>query len=1169
MQDEVLLSSCKTESFFHHLAEFFFHHAPKAEFFFNHPTELAIRKIIRNFVRLNPHKKKMKKPFLCLLSLVIVPLLSLAQRSPEQLGGVYYAYPVTTQPLETPVPDGFAPFFVSHYGRHGSRWLPDDKRYEWVWRQMADTHNLTAKGKRLRRRLRAICADARGNGGRLTPLGARQHEGIARRMAERLPWLLDDGVAVRAWSSTSGRCRASMEAFVGEWQRLRPGLCITMTTDSADMRWMAYDSPDELLLQEDTHVPLGISPDAFLRRLFKDLSRVSNPDKLFSELFTIASDMQDRPELRLSLYGFFTREEMEACYRQATRRMWHQNGNDPSSHGVPAQCAARLWRQMVLDADSAIARATTARREAALRFGHDTALYRLLTLLGFDSSGLGVEEMVPMAANLQMVFYRNARDSVIVKLLLNERELRLPWAAGVYVPWAALKAHGQPYVETQKWKDRTQAVNTLVGTDYAVTASVGRYGKGSEEHGQTIPAVLAPHGHTMWTPQTQATEQKCVAPYYYGDSLFQGFRASHWINGGCTQDYGSFTVMAAMDSMRTSPTVWGVPFRHEDETAHPYSYGVRLPQAGVTAEVTATPHCGLLRFTPQRGGRLCLAFHANGQQGTQRLSQDRVTGCSPVRRIYQGWGEPAGFAGWMEAEVRVRRRERDGWSLVAPPLVTVYADSTTRIVALDVRPGDKVLVRVGNSFVSAEGARKNLAVEMPGWDFLAMRLRLDSLWCRRLQAIDVDDPDEARVNQFYGALYRSSFLPRVFSDVDGRHPPFGGTSPCVQEEGREARPFFMDFSMWDIYRAQAPLEILLDPGSVAGMVSSLATMYEQGGWMPVFPCWNSYTAAMIGDHAAPFIADAVAKGVAVPRQVLEKAYEGLRKNAFDNPTPQEYGDGKGRRALRSYLRYGYIPLEDSVPEAFHQKEQVSRTLEYAYDDFCLAQLAQALGRADDHAALMRRARNWRNAINPVTGWADARHADGRWLGGHDLTTRVPFITEGTVMHYSFYVPHDVEALVGAMGGRERFIARLDTLFDWTGSGIGGNAFYWHGNEPCHQIPYLYDYVGQPWKTRRIVADILKTEYKDVPGGLSGNDDAGQMSAWLVFSSMGFYPVCPGTPVYALGLPAFRRVRMGNLTIETDGATGTNGSVTWNGQPYTSHFITHDMIMRGGTLRFAR
>ncbi|MBM6992395.1 MAG: GH92 family glycosyl hydrolase [Prevotella sp.] len=1156
------------------------------------------------------------------------------------------------------MPEGYTPFYISHYGRHGSRWLPSDSRYEWVLRQFDDADNLTRKGRSVRKRLQRVWDNARGNGGQLTPLGAQQHRDIADRMLGRFPQLFSAGAKVKARSSVVNRCRRSMEAFVGEMGQKVPGINIDMATDSADMRWMSYDSPDEMLLLLETQVPLGVSPVRLMASLFKDPSKVKSPAKLLTELHTIASDMQDVEGLKVSLFDIFTREEMEAVYRQNCARMWHQNGMGAESMDIPAQCAARLWQNIVDEADTAIDHGTPA---ATLRFGHDTGLYRLLSLLkvssltpnpspvgeesGYsadkvDGTVLGpLDEIVPMAANLQLVFCRDRQDRVMVGFWHNEKPVTLTglkaermFAGQSWYAWTAVKKQYEHYLIQQQWKDRTQAVNTMVGTDYAVTRSVGRYGKGSEEHGQTLPAVLEPHGQTFWTPQTQDTEIKCVAPYYYRDSLFQGFRASHWLVGGCTQDYGSFTLMPMMNRLQLKPEARAVRFRHEDEISHPYYYALYLPDEHLMTEMTARSHSAIFRFMPDIDGEMHIVVNPNSDEKEGFVAVDTVRNCvwgyNPVHRIYQGWGEKAGFSGWFVVQFQ-------------RPIRSFGVKDTVAYVTLDVRAGEMVLAKAATSFTGIDGAWRNLQAEISSWNFLGTRLALDSIWQEQLKTIEVESDDEAKVNQFYGVLYRSSFLPREMSDVDGKSIPFGLSSnnssqsssiikdpassihsstkgndrhitPLPPGEGSGERLSYGDFSMWDIYRAQMPLLHIIAPRRAADMARSLVDMYRQGGWMPIFPCWNSYTAAMIGDHVSSVIADIVAKAPdALSREDLEKAYEGLRKNAFESPkTMEEYKNGMGRRALKSYLRYGYIPMEDSVMEAFHTHEQVSRTLEYAYDDFCVAQIAKTLDRTEDYRQLMARANNWRNVINPRTGWADGRTKSGRWLNNRDFTSRVPFITEGAVVHYSFYVPHDVYGLSDAMGGHSAFISKLDTLSGFhnvsfgnpspspvskgqnhlqgksangenkhitpllSGEGQGGEAaqgsFYWHGNEPCHHISYLYAWAGQPWKTQKWVHQILQTEYLDVAGGLSGNDDAGQMSAWYVFSALGFYPVCPGTPYYIIGTPMFRRARIGRLAIEAPEVSDENiyiQSATWNGEPYTKNYITHDMITRGGTLRF--
>ncbi len=1137
--------------------------------------------------------------------------MAFGQKTSEQMGGVYYAYPAPQQVKEAVIPDGYTPIYVSHYGRHGSRWLTSDKRYQWVNAHFDDDANLTKLGRSVKKRLAKVWGNAEGNGGKLTPVGETQHCGIAHRMLLRFPWLKQKAGLIEARSSVSGRCRKSMEAFTDALKQDMPSADIILTTDSADMRWMSYDSPDHMLLQQETNEPLAITPDRFLKALFKDPAKINDGKKLMTELHTIASDMQDVAGLKVSLFDVFTLEEQRAIYESNCASMWHQNGYDRCNHGIPAQCAANLWTNIVEEADHVFAFTRDVKPAATLRFGHDTALYRLLSLLGVNhpllENGAGaLDEIVPMAANLQMVFCQNSKMEVLVSFWLNEKPIvvgahneqtgegpqislpmidpkvilspRLATADGQqWFAWNDVKLHYQKFINKQKWMDRTRAINTMVGTDFAVTSSVGKYGKGSEEHGQTLPAVLEPHGQTSWTPQTQATERKCIAPYYYKDTQWQGFRASHWLVGGCTQDYGSFTLQPMMGQLKLKAEDRAIAFNHKDEISHPYYYALYLPSQGLMTEMTARSHSAIFRFTSYQTGQMHIVVEPNSDEHEAFIAIDQehnaIYGYNLVHRIYQGWGERAGFSGWFVVQF-----DR--------PIQLSGVRDTIGYVSFDVTSGENVMVKASSSFTSLEGAWNNLKAEIPEWDFLGTRLALDEIWQKQLQTIEVEGEDKTQENQFYGALYRSLFLPREMSDVatdrgEYRYPTFA-QSPCTSVSpnrpernstlithqsslSTSLRPQYGDFSMWDIYRAQLPLLHIIEPKRTGDMMQSLVNMYQEGGWMPIFPCWNSYTAAMIGDHGASALADALVKNPGSFN--AEMAYEGLRKNAFESPaTLEEYRDGMGRRALQSYLKHGYIPLEDSVPDAFHTKEQVSRTFEYAYDDYCLAQMAKVLGHTDDYNALMKRSANWKNVINPSTGWADGRYINKgkkqKWLGNEDVTSRVPFITEGAVCHYSFYVPQDPEGLMQAMGGKQAFTEKLDMLFD--------NGYYWHGNEPCHQIPYFYALTDKPWKAQQVIRRILTTEYLDVPGGLSGNDDAGQMSAWYVFSALGFYPVCPGTPEYYIGTPTFKHARIGNLTIEAPAVSEKNiytQCVTWNGEPYTKPTITHDMIMQGGTLRF--
>ena len=695
------------------------------------------------------------------------------------------------------------------------------------------------------------------------------------------------------------------------------------------------------------------------------------------------------------------------------------------------------------------------------------------------------------------------------------------------------------------------------------------FGKNTEEYGQTLPAVLEPNGMNFWTPQTRDSEEKCIAPYYYRDSLFQGFRNSHWIVGGCTQDYGSMTLMPLYGTLRCQAGERATRFSHADEVATPAYYAVSLPDEGIRAELTARSRSAIFRFTYQQAGKAYLVVTPNSDEGQGFVCIDtvnnRIYGYNPVHRIYQGWGQPAGFSGHFVVEFQKKISGYGTFS--ADSLFEAVSQQTGRpavgiYVAFDVAAGEEVLVKAASSFVDADGAQRNLLSEIPHWDFEQTRHELTDIWERRFSLIQVESDDREALAKFYGAFYRASFLPRTYNDVDGRYLAFATGKPVMQLA--EGQTYYDDYSLWDTYRALHPLVNLITPQRGGEMMQSLVRKYEQGGWMPIFPCWNSYTSAMIGDHGTAALADAWIKGIT--NFDIEKAYEGMRKNAFDRPTTlEEYRNGMGRRALDSYVKYGYIPLEDSVPDAFHTCEQVSRTLEYAYDDFALAQVAAALGKTDDCRALMERARNYRNVIDPRTGYAQGRHADGTFLNDDNAFRFTRFITEGAPCHYTWYVPQDPYGLMALMGGREAYAAKLDSMFT--------EGRYWHGNEPCHQVAFMFNYAGQPWKTQQAVRHILDTEYHNTPGGLAGNDDAGQMSAWYVFAAMGFYPVCPGTPYYMLASPSFPVVTLypeggRPFTVKAKRASARNIYIqraTLNGRPYTRNYLNHADIVQGGIL----
>jgi predicted alpha-1,2-mannosidase len=391
------------------------------------------------------------------------------------------------------------------------------------------------------------------------------------------------------------------------------------------------------------------------------------------------------------------------------------------------------------------------------------------------------------------------------------------------------------------------------------------------------------------------------------------------------------------------------------------------------------------------------------------------------------------------------------------------------------------------------------------WDYGKTRSLADASWERLLGSIQIAGSAPQR-RIFYTALYHSLVLPRIASDVSGHYRSFGGGKTVATANGFN---YYDDCSLWDTFRATHPLLSILDPVREGEMVASLVAKGTQGAFLPIYPVWGSYTPEMIGDHADAVIVDAYRKGLR--NFDVAEAYRLMQRNATETPPLQEYEDGRGRRGLASYQKYGYIPLEDHVPFAFHKDEQVSRTLEYAYDDFLVGVLAQALGKQADAAVFRKRAENWRHVIDPAVGFARGRYADGSWISPFEPGKQASFITEGLPFQYTFFLPHDVPGFIEVLGGKASFVAKLDTLF--------ANGYYDQSSEPSHHIAYLYDYAGAPWKTQRHVRAILDSSYSDRVDGLSGHDYCGQISSWYVLSALGFYPVVPESPIMRLALHA--------------------------------------------------
>ncbi len=579
---------------------------------------------------------------------------------------------------------------------------------------------------------------------------------------------------------------------------------------------------------------------------------------------------------------------------------------------------------------------------------------------------------------------------------------------------------------------------------------------------------------------------------------------------------------------------------HEEEEASPGYYAVTLKDYNVKAELTATVRAGFHRYSfpeTQDGHIIIDVAHSltpgrpanvkilNGTQVAGSVTGDMEGNYSRPLTCYffAEFNKPFASCGtWKGDSIMPDVKEASG------------KEGIGAFLNFSATNGEQILVKVGISFVSIEGAKNNLGAEIPHWDFDKTRGQAKNIWNEKLNKIQIKGGSENQRISFYTSIYHSLMFPRTFSDFDGSYYSHFDNSIHQTNGGT----YYADFSLWDTYRAEHPLLAYLEPQRQNQMIRTFLDMYDQGGRLPLYVSYkNYYMKVMIGDHATSVITDSYMKGIR--GYDVEKAYEAMKKNAM------ETGDVESSRTgLGYYIDLGYAPA-DKV------RESVSVTMEYAYDDWCMAQMAKNLGKVDDYELFMERAKNYRNLYDQSTGFMRPRKADGSWLEMCDETPGITkteghqyyscfqplwvgvspnrHFTESNAWQYLWHVPHDVQGLIGLMGGTAGFLDKLDTLFTMTPDEAGPEyaplyskiGQYVHGNEPVHHVAYLYNYAGEPWKTQKWVHRIMKEKYLAAPDGLCGNDDMGQMSAWYIFSAMGFYPVAPGQNVYAIGRPCSR------------------------------------------------
>ncbi len=720
------------------------------------------------------------------------------------------------------------------------------------------------------------------------------------------------------------------------------------------------------------------------------------------------------------------------------------------------------------------------------------------------------------------------------------------------------------------------AVDSLIGT-------------GGEGH--TFPGATAPFGMVQLSPDTDTSCEirKCyghAAGYRYEDPTIQGFSHTHFSGAGHS-DLGDVLVMpvsgktVAMDP--GDPAAPGSGYRsrfaHTDEVAHPGYYAVTLSDAKVRAEMTAGTRVGVHRYTFARGADAHLVIDLRSVLynypgkilwSSLRLSPDGVLtgsretrGWAPGRKLFFAMRFSAPLTGhaFVDRDTNIAYKGFQGpnrGSDAVPEKLGKALEARLDFGTL-ARPLE---VKVALSGVDEAGAIANLDAE-PG-DFDAIRAATRTAWDRALGAIAIDAAKPIRTS-VYTALYHSLLAPSVWSDANGR---FRGPDDQVHvATGYTQRS---TFSLWDTFRAEHPLLTLIQPAATTSdVVQSLVASrrYSPDGILPVWQFAGRETWTMIGYHAVPVIADAYAKGI--------KGFDAAA--ALDAMVASaDYAPYGG---LGAYIKRGYVPI-DAEPEA------ASKTVEYAYDDWTIARMARAMGRTAIAARFEKRAANWRNSFDVKTGFVRARKADGSFRTPFDPTA-INYgsdYTEGNAWQYSWFMPHDQGGLIRLLGGDAKSVAKLDAMFDYDNSKIdyshaediaGLIGQYIHGNEPSHHVAYLYDYAGRPWRTQERLKQIVDSQYKPTPDGLSGNDDLGQMSAWLVFTALGFYPVAPGTGEYVIGRPFLDRAVLNlpngkTFAIVADRLSDANryiGRATLNGLPLAKSVITHAQIEAGGELRF--
>ena len=695
------------------------------------------------------------------------------------------------------------------------------------------------------------------------------------------------------------------------------------------------------------------------------------------------------------------------------------------------------------------------------------------------------------------------------------------------------------------------------GTDYTkyVDPFIGTGG-----HGHTFPGAMVPFGMVQLSPDTRMENWDGSSGYHYSDKTIMGFSHTH-LSGTGAPEFCDILFMPTTGKVNVlvgdeedSKTGYRSKFSHDNEFASPGYYKVLLDDYNVTAELTATIRSGFHRYTFSKSDESNIIIDL--------LNRDRVidseinflsdTEISGFRRSIR-WAKDQHVYFYAKFSKPFNNFGIAVDDKIVENIKTAKGKNIKGFVNYTTDEGESVLVKVGISSVSIEGAKKNLETENKGWEFDKIKSEAQQLWENHLSIIEIEGGTEREHRIFYTSLYHTAMAPVTLNDVDGS---YRGVDHKIHKVKGFTR--YTVWSLWDIFRTQMPLYTILEPSRMNEYIKTFLEIYKNGGRLPHWEIWGERSGSMIGHHSLPIILDAYTKGIR--DYDIDLAYKAMKNQVDQNGY---------------YSNMGFIPADLSGGS-------VSIVMEFAYNDWCLAEMAKQLGNEKDYLHFQKRAQFYKNLFDPTTGFMRPKNADGNWVSPFDPTEGTEHFVEGNSFQYSLFAPQDINGLIDIIGGDDKFEKWLDDLFtikskhdniivDATGL-IGQYA---HGNEPSHHMAYLYNYIGLPWKTQALISNILETLYDDQPDGISGNEDCGQMSAWYIMSAMGFYPVCPGDPTYTFGSPIFDQVTInlenGNkFTVKAENVSKDNKyiqSVTLNGKDYDKSWFKHEDIMNGSTLIF--